>query len=256
MNHAAVNVALYGASGHKWAMTERGASAVDRSRSHFKVGPSALLWNGQSLEIRLDEITFPIPGRIKGTIRLHPTSLNPDAFTLESAGGHLWRPIAPTARVEVALDKPHVRWQGDGYLDSNWGAVPLETSFVRWDWSRAPVGGGAAVLYEGVRRDGEPFALAQHFDRNGRAEPFTPPPTQALASSRIWRIPRATRADQPDGASVTRTLEDTPFYARSELTTRLMGETTQAIHESLFLDRFAKPIVQAMLPFRMPRRAR
>ncbi len=249
-------MALYGASGHKWAMTERGAGAVERTAKHFAVGPSALLWNGQSLEIRLDEMTFPIPGRIKGTIRLHPTSLNPDAFTLESVGGHLWRPIAPTARVEVALDKPGVRWQGDGYLDSNWGAVPLETSFVSWDWSRAPVGGGAAVLYEGVRRDGEPFALALRFDRNGRAEPFTPPPAQALASSPIWRIPRATRAEQPEGARVTRTLEDTPFYARSELRTQLLGETTQAVHESLFLDRFAKPIVQAMLPFRMPRRAR
>jgi carotenoid 1,2-hydratase len=110
------------------------------------------------------------------------------------------------------------------------------------------------VLYEGLKRDGSPFALALRFDREGRAEPFAPPPPQPLPKTRIWRIPRATHADAPAGATVARTLEDTPFYARSELTTRLLGQTTQAVHESLFLDRFAQPIVQAMLPFRMPRR--
>ena len=48
-------------------------------------------------------------------------------------------------------------------------------------------------------------------------------------------------------------LEDTPFYARSLLTTRLLGATVPAMHESLCLDRFAARWVQAILPFRMPR---
>ena len=50
-----------------------------------------------------------------------------------------------------------------------------------------------------------------------------------------------------------RTLEDTPFYARSLLT-----DGTQApglvIHETLSLDRFGSNWVQSLLPFRMPRR--
>ena len=50
-----------------------------------------------------------------------------------------------------------------------------------------------------------------------------------------------------------RTLEDAPFYARSQLSARLFGETVDVMHESLSLDRFRRPIVQAMLPFRMPR---
>jgi carotenoid 1,2-hydratase len=152
------------------------------------------------------------------------------------------------------LEKPALRWRGHGYLDSNWGAVPLEQSFVRWDWSRAPAAGGAAVLYEGRRRDGTDFSLALHFDRTGRAAAFPPPPRHELGRTAIWRIPRATRAEVPDGAGLAATLEDTPFYARSVLRTRLLGEATTAVHESLELDRFALPIVQAMLPFRMPRR--
>ena len=50
------------------------------------------------------------------------------------------------------------------------------------------------------------------------------------------------------------TLEDAPFYARSVIATRLRGEDVTAVHESLSLDRFRAPWVQAMLPFRIPRR--
>ena len=50
-----------------------------------------------------------------------------------------------------------------------------------------------------------------------------------------------------------RTLEDTPFYARSELETSLGGRRMAAVHESLSLERFSSPLVQTMLPFRIRR---
>ena len=53
-----------------------------------------------------------------------------------------------------------------------------------------------------------------------------------------------------------RTLEDTPFYTRSLLSARLLGERVAAVHESLSLDRFRTGWVQMLLPFRMPRRWR
>ena len=65
---------------------------------------------------------------------------------------------------------------------------------------------------------------------------------------------RGTRADPGHVATVTRTWEDSPFYVRSALRTRLFGEDCAAVHESLSLDRFRLPLVRAMLPFRMPRR--
>ena len=67
-------------------------------------------------------------------------------------------------------------------------------------------------------------------------------------------MPRATRSEVEGGAKVAATLEDTPFYARSLLSTKLFGETAPAVHESLSLDRFRTPIVKMMLPYKMPRR--
>ena len=91
------------------------------------------------------------------------------------------------------------------------------------------------------------------------------PAVTSLRSSRRLRprcpgraggIARGTRADDPARTRVRRTLEDTPFYARSVLSQRLLGEDVTAVHESLSLDRFRTRWVQALLPFRMPRRAR
>lgn len=62
------------------------------------------------------------------------------------------------------------------------------------------------------------------------------------------------RSDAGHPARVLRTLEDGPFYARSLVGATWLGEPVQALHESLSLRRFSAPWVQAMLPFRMPRR--
>ncbi|MEY2918945.1 MAG: hypothetical protein RL261_250, partial [Pseudomonadota bacterium] len=67
-----------------------------------------------------------------------------------------------------------------------------------------------------------------------------------------WRIERRMRGSQ-DAIARIRTVEDTPFYARS----MVMGggpESAQVVHESLSLDRFASRWVQTLLPFRMWRR--
>jgi carotenoid 1,2-hydratase len=177
--------------------------------------------------------------------------INPRAFALEDAGGHLWRPIAPRARVEVALDAPDLSWNGVGYFDMNAGDEPLEAAFSRWTWSRAARPDGATILYEAERRRAEPLALALRFDASGACESFTPPPEAPLPSTR-WRVSRRTRSD--DGsARIARDFEDTPFYSRSLIETRLGGEPLSCVHESLSLDRFAHPLVKLMLPFRMPR---
>jgi carotenoid 1,2-hydratase len=59
-----------------------------------------------------------------------------------------------------------------------------------------------------------------------------------------------------DGSTpqVISTLEDAPFYVRSLLQTRLLGETVTAMHESLDIPRLVSLPVRMMLPWRMPRR--
>jgi carotenoid 1,2-hydratase len=173
---------------------------------------------------------------------------------LDSAGMHRWQPVAPSAHVDVQLDSPGLRWSGDGYWDSNSGDEPIEKSIRHWHWSRAKVQNDTAVIYDVTGRNGGEKTLATRFGRSGRVSEFEAPKHVQLPASG-WRIARATRSE--DGAaSIIRTMEDTPFYARSVTSSRLFGETTTSMHESLDLDRFRSRIVQLMLPFRMPRRRR
>ena len=234
-------------------MTERGAAALDAGPDRLAIGPSTLHWNGDCLVIGIEEVTFPVPSRIRGEVRVHPVALTGRSLTLDAAERHRWSPIAPLCRVELALDRPELRWSGTGYLDSNEGSAPLEQDFRQWDWCRAPTRAGATILYNTEWRGGGGQSLALRADRRGGIEAFSPPPAAALPTT-LWRLPRPTRADAGSAPRVRQTLEDAPFYARSVLDTVLEKEPVVAVHESLSLDRFRTPWVQAMLPFRMPRR--
>lgn len=251
-NHCAINVALYGA-GKRWAMTERRRGALARDTTTFAVGPSRLTWNGQALTIAVDEVAVPWPSRIRGTITLHPAALPAHVATLDAAGVHRWRPLAPCARVEVNLSHPALRWSGAAYWDSNDGDAPLEDAFTGWDWSRARTRGGTAILYDVRRRDGTRTAFGLDCSDHGACAALAVPPEVALPDSR-WRIPRTTRAEAGGAARVVATLVDAPFYARSVVASRLHGEDVIALHESLSLDRFRQRWVRLLLPFRMPRR--
>ncbi len=235
-------------------MTERGRTAVARSATTLRIGRSTLAWDATGLTIEIDEITAPIPARLRGTVRITAAAFENRRLTLDQAGRHRWSPIAPCARAEVAFTTPARRWSGPAYFDTNDGDAPLERDFAHWHWCRAPLGdGGTAVLYEVARRDGTGLSLAMRYARSGGVADFEPPPPAPLPPSR-WGVARPTRAE--GGARVLRTLEDAPFYSRSVLATTLLGQPVTAIHESLSLDRFATPWVQAMLPFRIPRRGR
>ncbi len=251
-NHCALNVALYGPH-RRWAMTERGRGALRRDAATLSIGPSALRWDGHALTVDLDEVTAPIPRRVRGQVRLYPRAVVNHPIVLDEVGNHCWWPIAPCARVEVEMEKPGLSWTGTGYADHNRGDAPLESTFRRWDWSRAATPDGTAVLYDLETRGGDTCSLAILFDPARGVRDFTPPPPAALPRT-LWRVGRGTRADGPAGARVLRTLEDGPFYARSILDTRLLGHRIWAIHESLSLDRFRNPIIKTFLPWRMPRR--
>lgn len=249
-DHCCLNVALYGRP-RRWAMTDRRRSALHRSADHLAIGPSRLDWDGEALTIRIEERTAPLPSRLAGTVTLRPQALSDRVFQLDSHGRHRWQPIAARARVEVKLTSPNLAWSGAAYFDSNAGSAPLEQDFVGWDWCRAPLPKATAVLYNATRRDGTHQSLALAVKDDGSIEEFTPPPQVELPRT-LWRIARPTRAEG-GAARVVRALEDTPFYSRSEIRTRLLGQDATAVHESLSLDRFRSPAMYLMLPFKVPR---
>jgi carotenoid 1,2-hydratase len=251
-DHCALNIALYGGT-QRWAMTERRRGSLRRDAASLAIGPSSLHWDGRALNVSVDEITAPLPSRIRGSVRLFPDALFERPRVLDDAGVHRWRPIAPVARVEVDLDRPGLRWSGAGYWDSNAGDAPLEDSFTGWDWSRAREQQSTTVFYDIRERNGRERLLATRFHADGRAEDLEAPPRVALQRT-SWGIARAARSGGT--ARVLETLEDTPFYARSLIESRSLSAPATAMHESLSLERFRAPWVRLMLPFRMPRARR
>lgn len=247
--HVAVNVALHGPRSHRWTMTERGRQRLQRDAGHLRIGPSTLRWHGEELGVELDEWCVPWPRRVRGRLRLSALALPGTAFALDAAGRHRWQPIAPLARIEVAFDEPALRWSGHAYFDHNRGDEPLERAFRHWSWARRTLAdGGMGIDYDVLRQDGSRLGLALACGGDGRLVDAEPLALTALPRSR-WGVARPSRGPM----TLWRTLEDGPFYARSLL--RSADGRQQAVHESLSLERFDRRWVQALLPFRMPRRA-
>ena len=253
INHCAFNVALYGDRGARWAMTERGRGQVDRQAKMLTIGPSSVRWNGNSIEMAIDEICAPVPRRLRGTLRVRPESLHTERFELDAPGLHGWVPYAPRARVEVHMKDPDLTWSGIGYFDHNHGTAPLEDAFDEWTWSRISFADRTAVIFDTKPRAGAARTLALQFRPGLEAEPIDAEREVSLPGTR-WGLSRHTRCDTD--ARLVRTLVDAPFYSRSQLDIHARGMRAPAIHEGLSLERFRSRWVQALLPFRMPRIAR
>jgi carotenoid 1,2-hydratase len=253
LNHCAINVGLYLPDRTVWTMTERPRGSVARSANELVVGPSALQWDGDRLRIDIEELTVPLPSRVRGTILVRPTFICERDFALEPDGVHRWRPIMPLADVEVSFERPALRWRGTGYLDTNFGDAPVERAFSSWQWTRAHLPGGiTAVDYHAHPRAGPETMLNVRLQRDAIVLSDEVRPRSALATT-AWGMRREVAADPGTLSRVQRTVESGPFYARSLLGMTLDGNPVHAMHETLSLDRFAARWVQAMLPFRMPR---
>lgn len=260
--HCAFNTILYGPGGRKrWSMTERSEHSLSRSRAEYRLGPSKMRWDGAELIADIDEITVPVPGRMRGRIRVTPSTITEHTLLLDHEGRHRWHPLAPVARVEVDFPDLGVQWSGDGYLDSNEGNEPLADGFDGWDWTRARLDNGDCVVrYEARQAQRQPHRLALRFREDGSLQNELTRTTGTMDAARVWRMPR--RMPGAEGTErLLRTLEDTPFYARSLIEGEFAdpSDSTSALqkgvgfHESLDMQRFEKRWVQTLLPFRMPR---
>lgn len=260
-NHVAINICLYAPGRNRWTMTERGRASLARDAVSFSVGPSALRWEDGGLTILIDEIALPrppgqwLPRRLRGGVRVEPAAVFARSFDLDPAARHQWRPVAPVAKISVDLGEGEgAAWSGHGYLDSNWGSEPLEDGFVRWDWARGVLpGGDAVVVYRCEPRSGPASAMALRFSPDRQIHEFEAPPAHRLRRG-LWGVTRLAAGDP--APRLLRTLEDSPFYVRSLIDTTVAGEQLVMMHESFSGDRFASPIVKAMLPVRMPRNTR
>lgn len=249
LDFCALNVAVQHRGRSTWVMTEHPRTQVSRSASTLVVGRSSLRWEGDALVVSLVERSAPWGGQVRGTLKIHPAFVNDEVVILDPAAEHAWCPRAPSARVEVSLTDPDVRFAGSGYLDANAGERPLEESFTSWNWSRASRGDEVGIAYDVVMRDGSQHARGLHLDARGRG------PSRGTHACWLkptaFGLPRLVRSETPTPARLVKTLEDGPFYARSLVQTDLGGRAVVGMHETVSLDRFTSPWVQVLLPFRM-----
>ncbi|MBU3648150.1 MAG: carotenoid 1,2-hydratase, partial [Limnohabitans sp.] len=155
-NHCALNVAIYSRGHNRWSMTERGRRHCARSAQEFIIGPSQMQWDGDCLNIDINEVCVPVPRRIRGRIKLWPQQLYSFSTRLDASGRHRWGPLAPASRIEVALTSPDLKWQGHAYLDSNEGDEPIDQGFHTWDWSRARMRDGSTLVFYDMQSPGSP----------------------------------------------------------------------------------------------------
>jgi carotenoid 1,2-hydratase len=234
-------------------MTDRGETALRQTNDSFTVGPSSLTWKGDRLEIDINEISsLPLISRIKGKITVRPTGITDVELPLHPKGTHIWRPFAPTASIEVDLNRGW-QWSGHGYFDANFGTRALEDDFSYWTWGRFPLKDGSACFYDATRRDGSQLQVGLKFGQDGSVREMDPPPLTTFNRS-LWAVKRETRADAGYRPRQVKAMLDAPFYSRSAIKTQINGEETVGVHEALDLNRFASPLVKPMLAVRVPRR--
>ena len=234
-------------------MTDRGEGALRQTADSFTVGPSALYWTGEKLIIDINEISsLPLVSRMRGTIEVIPTGISDVELPLTEDGTHVWRPIAPTARIKVDLGGDWT-WDGHGYFDANFGTRALEQDFDYWTWARYPVPGGSVCFYDATRRDGSDLAIGVGFSETGEITPIDTPPLTRVPRS-LWAVRRETRADEGYAPRQTKAMLDAPFYTRSVVRTKINGHETEGVHEALDLNRFRGPWLMPMLAVRVPRR--
>ena len=261
LQHCSINMALYGPVS-RWCMTERTERSVRSSSDSLAIGKSSIRITEQNqLQLNVNEITVPLPGKMEGTLTIDLPAYSLDALPLDEPvsdqARHFWQPVAPQTRIAVHMSKPELSWSGAAYVDSNYGDIPLEKSFKSWTWSRSHAPGNNTIVhYDIAYADGQSRQQSMRFDAQGQRQVTTATQTHQLPSTRYWRIPRSARTAHGITLSDVQTLEDTPFYSRSRFVEHYPDHEQVCVHESLDLERFDSAWVRCLLPFRMPRNTR
>jgi carotenoid 1,2-hydratase len=194
-----------------------------------------------------------MPRRIEGEIKLTMPHAAHHTMSLDAHNLHTWMGVSPSARVEVTLDHPQLSFTGQAYHDSNWGEAPLEDAFSFWTWSRASLSEGTLVVYDVTdKHTSERVERALLFHERGGVTELNSLQKATLKRGG-WGVRRETRADHTNAARLCHALVDAPFYTRDVIEVEFLGQTCLAVHEALDLERFTRPWVRFLIPFRVRR---
>ena len=152
------------------------------------------------------------------------------AFDLDAAGRHHWWPMAPVLPGRGRLERAGPALDAAAPISTPTTATSRwRTPSRSWTWCRADLAarGGDPLRRDAPRRlPPEPVAALRRRRRRAasiarRSRPPLPPDAGSAAC-------RARLAATTAASQVVRTFEDTPFYARSLLSSTLCGEAVTA----------------------------
>lgn len=255
LQFCAMNVALYERGRKLWALTERASDEVERSSDRLRIGTSTVRRTEEgSLLFDLQERTSPFGSPLRVSVRVESPRWEEESYQLDAVGRHQWTPLALHAEADVQVHAPkQIRWTGHAYVDTNSGVEPLEQGFRRWDWSRSSSRHASHVAYDVERRDGTRKSIRRVFSQDGSSEAWDV--GVAALPATVWGVERSVPSDLGAKPRVLRALEDAPFYARTLVSSSLDSERLHLVHETVDMDRFVRPWVQFLVPFRMRRAA-
>lgn len=251
--HSTMNISIHElGKAHYWSLSERGRHEVTRSEHHLQIGANEMEWRGDSLYLNLNDKQAPFRNSLRGSVRLTPKASSADHINLDTAGEHIWRPYASTARIEASFESPSLHFSGNGYFDSNRGNAPLEDTFRRWSWGRFTLQDGSIVVaYDCELKNGRTTHSLRRIE-DSHVALLSPNMLSDTPLPRIgWGIDRSVKSDEGASAKVVAELLSSPFYGRSIVRTTLFGQPALGVHEVVSLERFSERWVRFLLPFRM-----
>jgi carotenoid 1,2-hydratase len=264
-DHCCVNVLMEGPGsgppgllGGGWTHTDRGRDALRQRPDRIDVGPSHATWDGTSFRVAIDERAWPLGLRVRGEVVVTPRAVTDVEVMLSPDGAHVWRPFAPASDIRVEIDRPGWSWEGEGYLDGNFGTRPLEEDFSFWHWGRFPTPEGTVIFYECERRasGGQPAGetrVALRFGDDGAVQAVPRPPLRPMKRTR-WGLRQETRCDAGHEPLRLRSMISAPFYNRAVVETHIHGHRSVGTYEALDGRKFAWPWLKPMVALRVPRR--
>jgi len=186
-------------------------------------------------------------------VKIKPNYISEIEVPLTSDGTHIWRPFSPNSKIEVDIKKKGWQWSGHGYFDANFGLRALEQDFSYWTWARLPTSNSTATIYNAKLRDKSEIEVGLNFLQNGEIKTFSPPKNKPLSRS-LWFVKRGIPCEDDFIPKQVKHMLDTPFYTRSAVKTKILGEESVGVHETLDLNRFSNPLIKPLLAVRIPRR--
>lgn len=245
---------------------DRATFSASRDRLDVAIGANTCRFDGSAFAVAVDLPLLLGGSRLTASLALSPRV---PASAVDFGGGagdaeHVWNPLAPSCAVsgEIALHGGRgwsESFDGEGYVDHNYGEKPLTEGIRRWHWGRAHLGDRTLVYYHTEPERGPDETVLALVGSDG-TRVFERPAFSAADWKRRPLCPRfPTRVGIAAEARVTATVRSVldwgPFYMRflSDVRCEVDGGVLEAAGVTEYFDprglraRWLRPLIKTRI---------